>query len=60
MSGTGGSLWIGYADTDGGLTHRIIEPMAIAAGYVTAFDQLSGEIKRFAIARISGVAAIDQ
>ena len=59
MSGTGGSLWIGYADTDGGLTHRIIEPMAIAAGYVTAFDQLSGEIKRFAIARISGVAQID-
>ena len=60
MSGTGGSLWIGYADTDGGLTHRIIEPMGIAAGYVTAFDQLSGEIKRFAIARISGVATIDQ
>ena len=59
MSGTGGSLWIGYADTDGGLTHRIIEPMAIAAGYVTAFDQISGEIKRFAIARISGVAQLD-
>ena len=53
---TGVSLWIGYADSDGGLTSRMIEPISIVAGYLMAFDKTKGEVKRFAIARITGVA----
>lgn len=55
----GGSLWIGYADTDGGVSNRIVEPALIAGGYLTAFDHGTGTIRRFAIHRITGVAQVD-
>jgi len=55
----GGTIWIGYADTDGGVSNRIVEPAAIASGYLTAFDHGTGTLRRFAIHRITGVAELD-
>ena len=58
-SKSGGTIWIGYADTDGGVSNRIVEPTSIASGYLTAFDHGTGTLRRFAIHRITGVAELD-
>jgi predicted DNA-binding transcriptional regulator YafY len=58
-SKSGGTIWIGYADTDGGVSNRIVEPASIAGGHLTAFDHGTGTLRRFAIHRITGVAELD-
>jgi predicted DNA-binding transcriptional regulator YafY len=50
----GRQVWIGYADRSGITTERIIEPLTIAGGFMTAFDLRSNEVKNFTIARITG------
>lgn len=50
----GQQVWIGYADRSGITTERIVEPIAIAGGFMTAFDLRSNEVKTFTIARITG------
>ncbi len=47
-------VWIGYADPRGITTERIIEPLTISGGFLTAFDLRSNEVKTFTIARITG------
>ncbi len=47
-------VWIGYADRSGITTERIIEPLTISGGFLTAFDLRSNEVKTFTIARITG------
>ena len=54
----GHTLSIGYADNNGSVTHRIIDPLSISAGSLIARDHGSGEIQTFRIPRITGVAAI--
>lgn len=51
---TGRQVWIGYADRSGITTERIIEPLTIMSGSMTAFDLRSNEVKNFTIARITG------
>jgi hypothetical protein len=50
------SLWIGYADTDGRATERIIDPIDINRGFLNAYDHRYEEVRSFALARITGVA----
>jgi hypothetical protein len=54
-----GTIWIGYADTDGGVSNRIVEPASIVGGHLTAFDHGTGTLRRFAIHRITGVAELE-
>jgi hypothetical protein len=50
------SLMIAYADTNGGVTNRIIKPISISLGTLTARDHVTGELTQFRIPRITGVA----
>ena len=52
------SLSIGYADNNGLVSHRIIDPLKLSAGSLMAKDHATGEITSFRIARITGVAAL--
>ena len=52
------SLSIGYADNNGLVSHRIIDPLKLSAGSLIARDHATGEVQTFRIARITGVAAI--
>ena len=52
------SLSIGYADNNGLVSHRIIDPLKLSAGSLMARDHATGEITSFRIARITGVAAL--
>lgn len=48
-------VWIGYADKGGLTTERVIEPLSISGGFLSAFDVKSNEVKTFTVARITGV-----
>jgi len=50
------TIAISYADNNGGVINRIIEPISISLGTLTAKDEASGEITQFRIPRINGVA----
>jgi hypothetical protein len=52
------TLSIGYADNNGGVTHRIIDPIRISAGALIAKDHATGEVQSFRIPRITGVASL--
>ncbi len=50
------SLTIGYADTNGGVSNRLIDPLSISLGTLVARDHATGEITQFRIPRITGVS----
>ena len=52
------SLSIGYADNNGMVSHRIIDPLRISAGALQAKDHATGEVLTFRISRITGVATL--
>ena len=52
------SLSIGYADNNGLVSHRIIDPLKISAGSLVARDHATGEVLTFRIPRLTGVAAL--
>ena len=52
------TLSIGYADNNGGVTHRIIDPIRISAGALIARDHATGDVQSFRIPRITGVAPL--
>jgi hypothetical protein len=52
----GKTLMISYADNNGGVSNRIIDPVSISLGTLTAKDEASGELVQFRIPRINGVA----
>ena len=53
--GTGVSLRIGYADANGGVSLRIIDPISISLGTLVAKDHATNGITPFKITRITGV-----
>jgi hypothetical protein len=53
------SVMIGYADTNGSVTQKIIDPVQIAMGNLLARDHGSEELATFKIARITGVAHLE-
>jgi Helicase conserved C-terminal domain len=50
------SLTIGYADTNGGVSNRLIDPLSISLGTLNARDHATGQILPFKISRITGVS----
>jgi predicted DNA-binding transcriptional regulator YafY len=52
------TLSIGYADNNGGVSHRIIDPQQISNGVLLAKDHGTGELQTFKIIRITGVAPL--
>ena len=53
------TVTIGYADSDGGVSERIIEPIHLLGGILMAYDHGSDEVLRFSVSRISGVAIVE-
>ena len=52
------TLSIGYADNNGGVSHRIVDPQQISNGMLLARDHSTGELQTFKIIRITGVAPL--
>lgn len=52
-------VWIGYADAAGRVERRVVEPLSVEGGRVTAFDTGTEEVRSFSVHRVTGVAAAD-
>jgi hypothetical protein len=51
-------VWIGYADATGRTERRVIEPLTVDGGRVTAFDHGSDTVRGFSVHRVTGVAPV--
>ena len=56
----GERMWIGYINAEGIASQRVVDPVKVEGGFVTAFDHLSDEVRTFALHRITGVAEVDE
>jgi Helicase conserved C-terminal domain len=53
-------VWIGFVDTDGGVSERVVDPVRLSGGSLTAFDHRTGELRTFPVHRITGAAVIEE
>lgn len=54
----GKSVWLGYVDNDGVAGERVVDPVSLSAGQLTAYDHRSDGVRRFAVHRVTGVAPL--
>jgi hypothetical protein len=54
----GRSVWIGYVDGHGGVVERVVDPIRIEGGYLTAYDHRDETVHTFAVHRITGAAEL--
>ncbi|WP_399926538.1 helicase-associated domain-containing protein [Streptomyces kanamyceticus] len=55
---TGEAVWIGYVNAEGAASQRVIAPVRVEGGFVTAYDHTADEVRTFALHRITGVAEL--
>ncbi|GHH30737.1 helicase-associated domain-containing protein [Streptomyces lanatus] len=55
---TGESLWIGYVNAEGTASQRVIAPVRVEGGFVTAYDHTADEVRTYPLHRITGVAEL--
>jgi len=49
----GQPVWIGYVDNHGSTGERVVDPMKVEGGWLTAYDRRSEEVRAFAVHRIT-------
>lgn len=54
----GASVWLGYVDNDGVTAERVVDPVTLVGGQLTAFDHRSDAVRRFSVHRVTGVAPL--
>ncbi|MGW5735464.1 MULTISPECIES: helicase-associated domain-containing protein [Streptomyces] len=55
---TGEALWIGYVNAEGSASQRVIAPIRVEGGFVTAYDHTADEVKTYPLHRVTGVAEL--
>lgn len=50
------SVWISYLDNHGSTVERVVDPVKVDAGWLTAFDHRADDVRAFAVHRITAVA----
>jgi hypothetical protein len=55
---TGETLWIGYVNAEGSATQRVIAPIRVEGGFVTAYDHTADEVRTYPLHRVTGVAEL--
>ena len=53
------SVVIGYVDPAGVATQRVVSPINVRGGQLTAFDPAAGRVREFAIHRVTSVVSAD-
>jgi hypothetical protein len=54
------TVWIAYLDSHGSTVERVVDPVKVEAGWLTAFDHRADDVRSFAVHRISSVHAVGQ
>ncbi|MFE0101735.1 helicase-associated domain-containing protein [Streptomyces sp. NPDC059009] len=55
---TGDALWIGYVNAEGAASQRVIAPIRVEGGFVTAYDHTADEVRTYPLHRVTGVAEL--
>ncbi|MFE7853442.1 helicase-associated domain-containing protein [Streptomyces sp. NPDC057403] len=55
---TGEALWIGYVNAEGAASQRVIAPIRVEGGFVTAYDHTADEVRTYPLHRVTGVAEL--
>ncbi|MCP8712500.1 WYL domain-containing protein, partial [Streptomyces sp. AC04842] len=55
---TNETLWIGYVNAEGAASQRVIAPLRVEGGFVTAYDHTADEVRTYPLHRITGVAEL--
>ncbi len=55
---TNTAVWIGYVNADGAASQRVIAPVRVEGGFVTAYDHTADEVRTYPLHRITGVAEL--
>ncbi|MYS13887.1 WYL domain-containing protein, partial [Streptomyces sp. SID4982] len=55
---TGEAVWIGYVNADGAASQRVVAPIRVEGGFVTAYDHTADEVRTYPLHRITGVAEL--
>ncbi|MBO1337871.1 helicase-associated domain-containing protein [Streptomyces sp. VRA16 Mangrove soil] len=56
---TGDTLWIGYVNAEGSASQRVIAPIRVEGGFVTAYDHTADEVRTYPLHRVTGVAELE-
>jgi hypothetical protein len=51
----GSSVWIGYVDNHGSTVERVVDPVKVDGGWLSAYDRRVEEVRSFAVHRITAV-----
>ncbi|MDQ1649848.1 MAG: hypothetical protein QOG60_1905, partial [Frankiaceae bacterium] len=54
----GGVVRMAYVNLEGRATERVVHPLLLSGGYLTAYDEHSGERRTFAASRISSLVVL--
>ncbi len=54
-----GSVWIGYVDSSGSSGERVVDPVTLDAGWLSAYDHRTEDVRSFAVHRITAVRLLD-
>lgn len=55
-----GEVWIGYLDNHGMSTERIVRPVEVGGGQLSAYDERTDEVRSFALHRITRASITGQ
>ena len=55
----GSTVLIGYVDNHGSSSERIVDPVRVEGGWLTAHDHRSDDVRQFAVHRITAVREVD-
>ncbi|MEU6820311.1 helicase-associated domain-containing protein [Streptomyces atriruber] len=55
---TGEAVWIGYVNAEGTASQRVIAPVRVEGGFVTAYDHTADEVRTYPLHRVTGVAEL--
>jgi XPB/Ssl2-like helicase family protein len=55
---TGEALWMGYVNAEGTASQRVIAPIRVEGGFVTAYDHTADEVRTYPLHRVTGVAEL--
>jgi predicted DNA-binding transcriptional regulator YafY len=52
---SGQSVWIGYVDSHGATVERVVDPVKVEAGWLSAYDHRTEDVRSFAVHRVTAV-----
>ena len=52
---SGESVWMGYLDNHGSTVERVVDPVKVEAGWLSAYDHRTEDVRSFAVHRITAV-----